>query len=506
MKKTKRIIILNCFVLLFLMLIPASLLPDALYLRLPVHINLPPGDTQFNPLNKENLFLFINGIRREINHIETRTRRIEKTSDLARHFVLSFHMDGFERKIMEGVKYFIDHILDRSDSLTVLTPLKSYPMKMSSGKAAVFDAIEELLKKDCNSYRLKRAILIKRLEKEIFQLQRLTWADAVYLNARAIIINFFNFSRQAIKDLKDHFLSPYSEYHQVANKLPLRGQGEAWWIHFQQRVFEPFPPRLKNIVNRWITYQNAGRSIISGGYKFKQLAKKMPISPEFPGPIFLEALLKKNICFNVICWGNIDYQNSNPLDNPQPEIEDIFETITRSSGGKTIITPLARQGLIELQQHVARFSYLAFPYNGIIESKNIHLVPANQQQPGSIPFSYPKQLEKDELQSLLKELSREKVRILNFDLKGYRVVFGVTAFHRNEPDIIGLLKIRAELYNEHEETRPVFKGVNTLHAKKEKIHISIPLPKSHKGRFKLRISVCDLIANQLDVLERRITL
>jgi hypothetical protein len=506
MGKTKIYTFIKFYVIFFLWLTPVLLLSNALELRLPVYINLAPGEAQFIQLSKEDFTLFINGSQREINQMEIKTRRIDKTSDLARHFVLSFHMDNFDREIMEGVGYFIDHILDRSDSLTVLTPLKSYQMKMDSGKAAVFDAIEKLLKKDCNDYKLKREVLIKQVDKELFQVQKLTWDDAVFLNASAIITNFFNFSQQIIQDLKDHFLSPYREYHRVVKKLTLKGDGETWWVHFQHRVFEPYPTKLKGIINRWIMIQSTGRFRISGSQNFKQLAKKMPISPQFPTAALLESLLKENICFNAICWGNIDYENANPLDNPQPEIEKILEIITNSSSGKTITTTFPKQGLKELQQHAAQFYELVFPFNGKIEPKKINLVPANQQQTGTVQLSYPGHLETDKIQSLVEKLSRERVKILDFDVKGSRVDFGVTGFHRNEPDIVGLLKVRIELYHDEEENQPVFSADNTLHAKKERIHLSIPLPKAHTGQFKLRLSVCDLIANQLDVAERRISL
>lgn len=506
MVKEKINIFAVCSVILVLLLTPTFLLPDSLQLPLPVHINISQRTADVNQLSKEDFTLFINGSQREINQMEIKTRRINKTSDLARHFVLSFHMDNFHREIMEGVEYFIDHILDRSDSLTVLTPLKSYQMKMDSGKAAVFDAIEKLLKKDCDDYKLKREFLIKQLDKVLSQVRKLRGADAVYLNSFAIIKDFFNFSQQSIKDLKDHFLSPYHEYQRVVKELSPKGEGETWWIHFQHRVFEPYPDKLKGNIDKWITIQDTNRIIIPGGRKFRQLTKEMPISPQFPTAVLLESLLKKNICFNVICWGNIKYENANLLDNPRPEIEEILEKITNNSGGKTITTTFPEQGLMELQQHAAKFYELVFPFNGKIETKKIQLISSKQQQTGTMQLSYPRQMETDEIQSLVRKLSLEKVKILDFNVNGSRVDFGVTGFHRNEPDIVGLLKVRIELYHDEEEDQPVFSAVNTLHAKKEKIHLSIPIPKDHTGPFKLYISVCDLIANQLDFVERRISL
>lgn len=506
MNKIKINISAKYFIILILLLTPTFLLTDSLQLRLPVYINISQGKADVNQLSKEYFTLFINGSQREISQMEIKTRRIKKTSDLARHFVLSFHMDNFHREIMQGVQYFIDHILDRSNSLTVLTPLKSYQMKMDSGKAAVFDAIEKLLKKDCIEYKLKREFLIKQLDKVLSQVQKLRGADAIYLNSFAIIKDFFNFSQQIIKDLKDHFLSPYHEYPRVVKELSPKGESETWWIHFQHRIFEPYPDKLKGNIDKWITIQSTNRILIPGGRKFRQLTKEMPISPQFPTAVLLESLLKKNICFNVISWGNINYENANLLDNPRPEIEEILKKITTGSGGKTITTAFPEQGLMQLQQHATQFYELVFPFNGKIEPKKINLVLANQQQTGSVRLSYSRQLEKDEIQSLVEKLSREKVKILDFDVNGSRVDFGVTGFHQDEPDIVGLLKVRVELYNDEEESQPVFSAVNTLHAKKERIHLSIPLPKDHTGPFKLRVSVCDLIANQLDVVERRVNL
>jgi hypothetical protein len=505
-KMNKINIFAKCSVILVLLLTPTFLLTDSLQLPLPIYIDISRGKADVNRLSKEDFTLFINGSQREISQMEIKTRRINKTSDLARHFVLSFHMDDFHREIMQGVRYFIDHILDRSDSLTVLTPLKSYQMNMDRGKAAVFDAIEKLLKKDCEDYKLKREVFIIQLDRELVQLNMLTWSDAVYRNARSILSNFFKCSQQVIKDLKDHFLSPYLEYHRVIKELPLKGDGETWWVHFQHRLFKPYPAKLKRIINRWITIQSTGRIIVSGGDQFKLLAKKMPLSPGFPTAVLLESLLKKNICFNVISWGNIDNENTNPLDTPRPEIEEILEKITTGSGGKTIAATFPEKGLIELQQHAAQYYELVFPFNGKIEPKKIQLASSNQQQTGTFRLSYPGQLETDEIQSLVEKLSLEKVKILDLDVNGSRVDFEVTGFHRDEPGIVGLLKVRIELYSDEEESQPVFSAVNTLHAKKEKIHLSIPIPKAHTGLFKLRVSVCDLIANQLDVVEHRVNL
>jgi hypothetical protein len=136
----------RCHSLVLLLLIPISILPAQRQLRLPVYINSATGEFRYDQLSKEDFTLCINDRPREINRMEIKIRRIEKTSDLSRHFFLSFHMDEFNREIVEGIGYFIDHILDRSDSLTVLTPLKSYQMKMDRGKAAVYDAMILMLK------------------------------------------------------------------------------------------------------------------------------------------------------------------------------------------------------------------------------------------------------------------------------------------------------------------------------------------------------------------------
>ena len=82
----------------------------------------------------------------------------------------------------------------------------------------------------------------------------------------------------------------------------------------------------------------------------------------------------------------------------------------------------------------------------------------------------------------------------------------MTDFHASEPDIVGLVKVRAELYKEQQVYTPVFSTGNTLHAASKTIQISLPLPRTYTGRYRLRVSVCDLITNQLDMVERRIRL
>jgi hypothetical protein len=507
MKKIKQNEPMGYFILFVLMLVPGWLKPsDSFLLRLPVHIARVPGPVQLDSLEKNDLMLFINGSQRKIDHLQTQTWNINKTSDLSRHFVLSFHMDGFDRKVMEGVGYFIDNILDRADSLTVLTPIGSYQVKLDKGKAAVYDVVEKLLEKDGSDYRKKRAALVGEIQKEIAPINRLFGEDAYLYNPGPVFYNFFTFCQQAMAEFKLHFLAPFVLQDQVVKELPQKGEGEIWWLHFQHRAFEPIPSPLRNMLNRLVTLQNASGISAARSYEFAQLLKQMPIAPQFPLLPLLEKVQEEKICYNVIFWGTGDNPSSTSPQFVSSGLENSLAQIARSSGGTIVQAILPSQGLIKLQQHENRFYEVVFPLHESGQPLDIHLAMADQRQNRTIRLNYPHRFETERIQTLLKESSGEKVKIIDFNLEGNQVSFAVTDFHDHAPDLLGLVKVRAELYKEQQVYTPVFRTGNTLHAACKKIHISLPLPSIYTGRFKLRVSVCDLITNQLDIVERRVRL
>jgi hypothetical protein len=68
----------------------------------------------------------------------------------------------------------------------------------------------------------------------------------------------------------------------------------------------------------------------------------------------------------------------------------------------------------------------------------------------------------------------------------------------------GILKVRISLFDR--DNTHVYKSENTLRASKDKVSISVPLPLQHRGEFRLRAEVFDLLANLSASMERPVVL
>ena len=476
-------------------------------LRLPVHIAAEPGAASFDPLQKEDVSLFLDGKPVEIDHIDVKTRQMYKNSDLSRHFVLSFQAEEVSPALLEGVQYFMDVILDRTDTLTVLSPLKAYRMNLGKGQAAVFDALEEILKTDCREYKMRRAALLQAMEKEIYAVGKISADETFYLSIHTMLFEFFTFCQEAIDDLKVHFLSPYMKLDQVINDLPPKGEGETWWIHFLEQGSGPMPGRLRGTIAQVVKMQRTGGFLIgSKNYEFTQLEKEMSILGEFPSQAILEALLKQDICYNAVLWGDSGPGSSNETEVRSTETQDIFKRLAVGTGGQALTVTQPLQGLIELHQQVDRYYELVIPFEGEIDDLEVKLVPVDEKKAKKVRFTYPRVLEKERILAALETLSEEKLKITDFNIEGNRVEFGVTAYQSKPPEISGLVKVKVELYPLFRETPPVYSTGNILHAARDSIHIAVSLPEKYTGSYNLKVSICDLLANRLDFVEKPVYL
>jgi hypothetical protein len=480
---------LNKAVLLFLVSL-LSAQSDAVRLRLPVHVQVDRA------LSKGQLTLLVNGSKRNIERLETRTRQLEKTSDLSRTFILSFHQDGYSPEVMEGVEYFVTQIADRTDTLTVLSPVKAYRLDLTRGSDRVLDNIEEILRRDSIEYKTSRAALLSNIDRAIGNVNRLMKAASPYVNYYLVLYNFFNQCKAAAVNFRKHFLAPFPQQVRIIRDLPERGDGETWWIHFQQRSFEPVPKTLRDAVRNMVLMQRAGQMWTSGGFDFSMAQKEFHISDDFPGPDILEAMIGENVCYNVINWGD-----SKPA---QPELEELLSKITAGSGGRMITAVHPMEALKELRQHTDRFYEVVFPMSGKIEDKSIAL--SMDGKGDGTGLSYSQQIKKEKILDLVGKESRGKVEIAGFGLTGNRLDFDVSSYQRRGKEQVGLLKVRVQLYKELEKGGPVFNTHKTLRTDRDTVHISLPLPETYSGSLVLRLTVCDLMANQLVAVQRTVAL
>ncbi len=70
----------------------------------------------------------------------------------ARHFTLLFEMSDYDPRLYEGLRFFVDNVLIPGDSLVLITPMKTYRMRMEisieSDRKLILDRILDLLRRD----------------------------------------------------------------------------------------------------------------------------------------------------------------------------------------------------------------------------------------------------------------------------------------------------------------------------------------------------------------------
>jgi hypothetical protein len=88
------------------------------------------------------------------------------TTDLGRNFVLSFHIRSVPQEIVNGISFFASEILNTSDVLVLLTPIKAYRIPVSVDKQKLSADITKLLKKDAAAYDKQRSSAGKSLVKD----------------------------------------------------------------------------------------------------------------------------------------------------------------------------------------------------------------------------------------------------------------------------------------------------------------------------------------------------
>jgi hypothetical protein len=91
-------------------------------------------------------------IQREESELPRDTARQVFSPQVARHFILLFEIQEYLPKLGEAVKYFFEEVLQPGDTLSAVTPLKTYHFKDEAftkmSKAAMAEQLISKLKKD----------------------------------------------------------------------------------------------------------------------------------------------------------------------------------------------------------------------------------------------------------------------------------------------------------------------------------------------------------------------
>jgi hypothetical protein len=470
-------------------------------------------------LSKDDIALRVNGVQRTVACLERRERSLSKVPDLGRHIILSFHNTKVTKPLENALSYFFTEILDPKDSLILLSPIKAYSVPISRDKEKMIMEVMDILRKDWAVHEKNRISAEKNLEATIHRLERiassqpgdlsfqdpenseqvLAQAAATATNYKAIYQVLLNFPQNFTR-FKNRFLLPDIIKHQEVKKILDKKHGEKWWIHFQNREDIQIIHKARSAgrkLNAYIGTHESGELARTMGNSLANLQKQLLISESLPQAEILDTLHHKNMCYNAIFWGSLKSSTSS---KETSDLEAALRRIAELSGGKTTVATDPEQGLKEITQHADTFYEVNFNFNGKIEDKTIQ-ISAGQ---ADLKFSHKQHFKKEEVEEWIRTSHEKKVQIRDFSLQNRTIHFEIDSFVQDREKRFGILKVRLSLFDSN--NTQVYKSENTLRASKDKVSISVPLPLQHRGKFRLRAEVFDLLANLSASMEHPVVL
>jgi hypothetical protein len=462
-------------------------------------------------LNRNDIKLLINGIPRQVTHLNKQQRSLSLDPDLGRHIILSFHNIKYTKPIENAISYFFTEILNPKDFLVLLSPVKAYRIPVTRNKEKMIMDVMNFLDKDCAVHEKNRISAEKKLEAELQRLNTITsnqpndffaeepenseqvLAQATNLatNYKAIYRVLLNFPQNFTR-FKNQYLLPDIVKHLKIKNLLKKKHGEKWWVHFQHREDIQIIHKARSAgrkLNAYITTHETGTLARTMHKSLADLEKQLLIAESISNAEILDTLLGNNICYNIVYWGSIKTNESNTSFKETSDLEAALRRIAESSGGKTTVVTDPEKGIMEITQHSDYYFDLVFDFNGKIEEKNIQISAENR----NFKFSHKQKFSKEEVDEWTRTLTEEKVKIRDFSLLKNTLHFGIESFTQNQENQFGMLKVRISLFDL--KNTNVYKSENTLRASKDRIVISVPLPPEYQGEFRLCIEVFDLLAN-----------
>lgn len=483
----------------------------------PVKFHLPlrafKEKKPFTALKKDELKLLIDGQYKKIEDLIKKEKSIARVTGLGKHYILSFMMMEYGKRFEAGISYFITEILRPEDTLLVFSPLyKIYPVAFHPNKEKMLREIAGLLKRDCYLYSQKRGIAEKKLLSRVRNARRLITYPFRNQGFFLGIINFFENFPPKFSEYKDQYLLPDIEkYRQAVEFLDGgTGEGERWWIHFQEHGLKNILLQVKNLyhdVDRFFTY--AGINILyrtTVQKRLRHLRKQLTETGAFSSAQFLEILVRGNINYNIIFPGGAKGNDKDIMNTVPSALEDTLEKISSHSGGITGRTSKFDDGLISIKDHVDRYYDLVFDIGSDQETNHIQVELTEKQE--DLILVYNDLCMKDEPASSGLEHSQEKVKITAFSQEESIIRFTIGSYKTKEDsdkgERFGLLKVEVLLLDQ--EGEEVYRRQNTLRASKDQLDITLTLPLDRFGKFKLSIHVTDIIANNKTSFEHDIIL
>ena len=487
-----------CLLIVFLF-ICFGLAGEEMKLVLPIRIIVKiPGTENVNP---QDFKLFINGSSREIINVVEKVHKIKGGSNLGRNFVLSFYISEYDNKIFDLISYFVHHLLSPRDRLIILSPLKSYRMKVIPNKVKLVMDIENCLKTDYAFFKKNEFAAEKKLTNLINRLKaamadRSRSSDFEVQRYKAINMFLYEYPHE-FQTYRNLYLFPHvGKYNQILKTLKNQ-DGEIWWIHFHQRQTGNLISVTKNMVNQINNYFREYASTFSR--MISSLEDLLNISEAFPTDCLLKDLVDNNVCYNTVFFGGLKSMQPEILSRRSSGLIPLLGSISRSCGGRSIININPGDGLKVIENHPNTYYALTYTFNGLVEPKVIKILWKNKKD-----LIYKTHFDIEEIEQLIQYYQHEKIKIDGFSIKGRKIRFCIKNVEREAKTNVGIIKVGINL--QHQNGKKIYENTKTLRASKEKISLSLNLPDEYEGDINLKITVMDLVANRQAVSEYQIIL
>jgi hypothetical protein len=179
-------------------------------------------------------------IKREESELPRETARKVYSPKVARHFVMLFVVTDYLPKLGEAVDHFFDHVFFPEDSLTLITPLKTYKIRGDAlkklGKAEIARQMKSKLQKDIKLANTEYKQLVKEIENNYIKRGAFEWVGS----DNKVIIRDFLEELENLRVVDEKRLLTFSEF--LKNK---EGQKNIF-MFYQKEMLPKYNPFLEN--------------------------------------------------------------------------------------------------------------------------------------------------------------------------------------------------------------------------------------------------------------------
>lgn len=255
-------IISTLFLILFLS--GQEIQEEAIAINIEVPVRVYDGNKFVEDLAIGDFEIYEDGVLQDIDALyfinkTTIARQEEKkifTPKTQRHFFLFFEIEDYTKRLKDGLNYFFENVLIPGDSLTIVSPLKTYGFESESlekmAREEIVDELGNILRKDAEIGSSEYRSAIEDVTKKVRTLtallgnpkERILYEDEGVVSQKEDVDEIFSEYIQLLEKLE--FLRKIDEQKlfDFANYLQ-EMEGQKFVILFYQREFIPYvDPRV----------------------------------------------------------------------------------------------------------------------------------------------------------------------------------------------------------------------------------------------------------------------